>query len=173
MNHPLDSLTSELTAFNSFRELVDSAPQYRPTILPRDNQHIDLADGYDAFQAERGDARRAWRGGSDVVRTPAVPSADSLLTVTLGGVPARSGLYSEWLRAIHEINGECGPDDVKPFGSPDSHAGADGSYIEEYPEYRVILRHTEWGNDQNSGTIEAKTPEAAQALKRALAVLLA
>ncbi|HXJ29478.1 MAG TPA: hypothetical protein VNG35_02505, partial [Gemmatimonadales bacterium] len=46
--------------------------------------------------------------------------------------------------------------------------GEDGAWIEEYADFRVTLRHTEWSNGENSGTIEAKTPEAAVALANAV-----
>lgn len=75
----LDTLTARYTAFRSFAGLLaggeqgpDAAPvktSYSPSIYPgqyAEQPEIDelraLADGYDAAQAERGDARRAYRG---------------------------------------------------------------------------------------------------------------
>lgn len=58
----LDALTVALTAFPSFRGMLDSHPSYRPTLRPDlDPRYADLADAYDAAQAERGDPRRAHR----------------------------------------------------------------------------------------------------------------
>jgi hypothetical protein len=62
--NPFDQLTRDLTAFNSFAELIDisDSDSYRPTILPRDEQYIALADAFDAAMVVRGSTRRAWRG---------------------------------------------------------------------------------------------------------------
>lgn len=64
----LDAITQAFTAFVSFRELVDSYPNYRPTLYTRSaDSHLErlcltyLADQYDATQSFRGDARRAYR----------------------------------------------------------------------------------------------------------------
>lgn len=70
----LDNLTLELTAWSSFDAMLDAA-DYRPTLLVRPYNRSSaeirraartevLADAYDAAQADRGDPRRAYRGGS-------------------------------------------------------------------------------------------------------------
>ncbi len=57
-----NNLTRSLTAFGSFEELL-TTPDYFPTLLSRTGaKAVALADAYDAAQAARGDARRAYRG---------------------------------------------------------------------------------------------------------------
>ena len=167
--HPLDDLTSDLTAFNSFSELVNTHPTYRPTILPRDARHVDLADAYDAFQAARGDKRRAWRGTGPAAGGAACKASPfGHLAIRFAGVPAGSGLYSEWLRVIHAIN-RAAPDTI---GSPlDSWHQSDGAWVEDYPDFQVVLRYTKWGHSGNSGTILAKTTRASEQLAAAVAAL--
>lgn len=166
-NRILDTLTRKITAFESFSALVD-APGYRPTLPPRDTDHIDLADAYDAFQSGRGDQRRAFRGiGNPSLVAPRSP--EGFASFRLAGVPAGSGLYADWLRVIHLINGaakSAGLDLL--LGSPESHDSPDGSFVEEYPDFRVVLRHTAWGNGENSGTIQAKSALAAALLASAV-----
>lgn len=167
--HPLDGLTAQLTAFTSFSEMVNAPGGYRPTIQPRyGREYLDLADGYDAFQAARGDDRRAYRGGHGPASIVAPRSPEGFLSVRFAGVPAGSGLYSEWLRAIHAINGNPGGGDLA-IGTPlpESHEDSDRTYVEEYPTFRVILRYTAWGHSENSGTIQAKTAEAEAQLRAA------
>ena len=170
----LDTLTRELTAFNTFAEMVDSAPQYRPTIMPRDMRHVDLADAYDAYQAARGDERRAYRGMGAAVYQGLTAPGRNKLEYTLAGVPAGSGLYSEWLRVIHAINR------MQPgvIGTPlDSYEVADawprgqyalGAFVEEYPAFRVVLHYTAWGHARNFAIIEALTDGAAKLLRTAV-----
>lgn len=59
----LDALTRRKSAFASFQALLD-APHYRPTIMVRDPEDWALARAYDAAQAARGDARRAFTGST-------------------------------------------------------------------------------------------------------------
>jgi hypothetical protein len=59
----LDTLTRELSAFESFEALIN-APNYRPTIIIRDRRYMVLALAYDAAQAARGDKRRAFTAHS-------------------------------------------------------------------------------------------------------------
>lgn len=70
----LDPLTRDLTGFVSFDAMINAAGDYRPTMrvrpcsrssaeIRRAARTAILADAYDAAQAERGDARRAYRGG--------------------------------------------------------------------------------------------------------------
>jgi len=66
----LDQLTRDLTAFNSFRAMLDTDASYRPTILPRDMRYVRLADAYDTAMIGRGDPRRAYRGSQDHRPTP-------------------------------------------------------------------------------------------------------
>lgn len=60
----LDILVNELTAFASFEELLNAKGGYRPSFyVEYDPRFRELADAYDKAQAERGDPRRAYRGG--------------------------------------------------------------------------------------------------------------
>lgn len=65
-NHPItraDHLTRTLTAARSFEELLQPGGAYRPSLYAADGPDtIELGDLYDAEQARRGDARRAYRG---------------------------------------------------------------------------------------------------------------
>jgi len=174
MNRELDTLTRDLTAFESFQAMLDTAPTYRPTLLPRyGRSYLDLADAYDAAQAARGDARRAYRGNW----TPptADPSPEGLLSVACAGVPGGSGLYSEWLRVIHAINAlSAAEGDGQTIGSPErTYNRPDHSYVEEYPDFRVILRLTEWGCQNNTGVIQAKTTSGEYRLRRVVEHLYA
>ena len=184
MYRELDTLTRELTAFNSFLELANAAGHYRPTILPRDRQHVDLADAYDAFQAARSDPRRAWRGVAyqnnplnNATRTG--ESGHNTLTVTLGGVPSGSGLASQWQRTVWAINTaakEAGLGQV--IGSPVrtweiDNTGSDyalNAYVEEYPDFRIVLHYTDWGHARNFALIEAHNEYACTLLRNAVQV---
>ncbi len=64
----LDAITLYHTAFRSFRELLDAAGDYRPTLRTEsayqehDRRELtELADAYDSAQAGRRDRRRAVR----------------------------------------------------------------------------------------------------------------
>lgn len=64
----IDELVQRLTGFTSLLEMVEAHPNYRPTIPTTRGQdarecaeYTDIADAYDAAQAARGDARRAYR----------------------------------------------------------------------------------------------------------------
>lgn len=76
----LDQIVRNCSAFDSFQALVDAAGGYRPTIRCYDElchnaaeRHdlVILADAYDAFQAARGDERRAYRDSQYVPPAPA------------------------------------------------------------------------------------------------------
>ncbi|MDR3739311.1 MAG: hypothetical protein P4L40_09860 [Terracidiphilus sp.] len=56
----LDGLTRAHTAFRSFAELTNTAPDYFPTLAGEETSQ--LADAYDREMIRRGDPRRAWRG---------------------------------------------------------------------------------------------------------------
>ena len=56
----LDTITRSMSAFGSFAELTN-APGYFPTIRVNTFNGARLADAYDKAQADRGDARRAYR----------------------------------------------------------------------------------------------------------------
>jgi hypothetical protein len=63
----LDYYTATLTGFGSFRSLLETSGNYRPTILfdpanPKHWRYRLLADAYDEAQGQRGDPRRAYRG---------------------------------------------------------------------------------------------------------------
>lgn len=80
------------------------------------------------------------------------------------GVPDGSGLMSEWLAAINAINAET----PGWIGSPTTTGDWwQGGYCEEYPDFRVILHQ----DDGRTATIKAKTPAAAEALRRAVATV--
>lgn len=96
-NNPLDQLTTSLTAFNSFAELVNSNDGYRPTILPRDIRHVALADAFDAVMVERNSTRRAWRG---------IDSAQVSVTLTRRQVNALVDYLGQNIDAILEGWGE-------------------------------------------------------------------
>ena len=63
-----DELTKKHTAFADFSDMLNALGNYRPSLYikrkPLVHQHElrELADAYDAAQAERGDDRRAYRG---------------------------------------------------------------------------------------------------------------
>ena len=57
----LDSLTRKHTAFASFAALIDTQPDYFPTLSGKGEAKI-LADAYDCEMERRGDPRRAWKG---------------------------------------------------------------------------------------------------------------
>lgn len=75
----LDLLTTRLTAFDSFDALVNARGGYRPSIYPGAWKDM-LSWAYDNYQAERGDARRAypdypgrlqgWTRATHTIRTP-------------------------------------------------------------------------------------------------------
>lgn len=67
----LDRLTREHTAFPSFMDMVidpGGVRRYRPSLYGNgrrsleDRERAQLADAYDRWQTDRGDARRAYRG---------------------------------------------------------------------------------------------------------------
>lgn len=59
----LNALTVKLTAFGSFREMVEEThPSYRPSIYPYTFRERLLADEYDQAQERRHDPRRAYVG---------------------------------------------------------------------------------------------------------------
>ena len=60
----IDALTNELTAFATFEDMLNAEGGYRPSFyVEYDPRFRELADAYDKAQAERGDPRRAYRGG--------------------------------------------------------------------------------------------------------------
>ena len=60
----LNALTNELTAFTSFEDMLNAEGGYRPSFYVQyDPRFRELADAYDKAQEERGDPRRAYRGG--------------------------------------------------------------------------------------------------------------
>ena len=81
ITNPFDSLTAELTAFGTFEELLDTSPNYRPTIYPRDERHVALANAYDAAQLARGDARRAYRGQVDTTPVAVILPRNELVAL--------------------------------------------------------------------------------------------
>ena len=161
----IDRLTADLTAFNTFAELLNTDARYRPTILPRDERHVVLADAYDVAQRARGDERRAYRG-AEVAAKP----RRSVLSVRLSGVEAGSGGYSEWLQVIHRINRDYAVDHegVQYIGSPiASYDWWARGWAEEYSEFRVILGAE--GDNLTRNYVQALTAEAAEYLRTAVA----
>lgn len=60
----LDRLVRKYTVANTLAGLCDLAKGYLPSIYGGDRRETRaLADAYDAYQARRGDPRRAFRGG--------------------------------------------------------------------------------------------------------------
>lgn len=158
----IDITTAALTAFATLADLVNAAGNYRPTIRPdaTDRRYEVLADAYDRAQRDRGDSRRAWRGGTTIGHR-----FEQVLSVRLQGVPAGSGQYSEWLKVVHAINAGH-PDDTDKaryiLGPIDTYTQYADHWFEEYPEYRVILR------PDQSASIIAYTDRAADALSNAV-----
>lgn len=62
-----DELTAKYTAFASMQELLTAKGGYRPSLRcesasgTRGRDLTQLANAYDAYQAARGDSRRAFR----------------------------------------------------------------------------------------------------------------
>lgn len=164
----IDKLTRDLTAFDSLADMLNAEGGYRPTILPRDERHIVLADAYDAAQIRRGDERRAYRGSNWLPR--GVPPMSVRLSSTCPhGKPSRECCGNpEWLQVVHQINRDhaAAMDDAQalyigtPIASYDWWTG--DIWAEEYDEFRILL-----GTDGDN-RIVAKTPEAADALRRAV-----
>lgn len=73
---------------------------------------------------------------------------------------------AEWMQVIHAINGdhaEQHPGAEQYIGSPTStYEQSGGRWFEEYPEFRVILKHPD------SNYVQAKTAEAVEYLRRAV-----
>ena len=63
----LNRITRKVSAFASFRDLLDADGGYFPSLGSNSRKDVPqlliLADAYDAAQQERGDARRAFRWG--------------------------------------------------------------------------------------------------------------
>lgn len=161
----LDELTRSLTAFQSFEAMLNSAQQYRPTIYPRDFQHVRLANAYDKAQEQRKDARRAYRGSN-------WPLPEPILSARLtSNCPHRKRSNTccgdaEWLQVIHAMQR---PDPQHPsenwIGAPlYSHHWWAGGWAEEYRDFRVVL---DVNDDGLSNYVQARTPEAAEALRAA------
>lgn len=64
----LDRTTRRRTAFKSFADILNTHPDYRPSIYCDTDDRLQLANAYDSFMEAEGDERRAFRGG---VQTPA------------------------------------------------------------------------------------------------------
>jgi hypothetical protein len=158
-NSSLDRLTARLTAFDSFQALLDTHPSYRPTITPRDAEHVILADAFDAAMAIRDSERRAYRGITGEACTRYSMRTRRLRSNCPHGKLSRECCgYPEWLRVVHTINRERPGWIDEPIASYD----ADGLWTEEYPEFRIQLG----GGITNF--IQALTPEAAKALSAAV-----
>lgn len=70
----LNATIRRKTGFTDFADMLDAGGNYRPTIDVSQADLLELADAYDAAQAERGDARRAFRYGRPYVApTPPPP----------------------------------------------------------------------------------------------------
>jgi hypothetical protein len=57
----IDMLVRKHTAFESLEAMLNTAPDYFPTLMQRGEQQL-VADAYDQAMEARGDDRRAWRG---------------------------------------------------------------------------------------------------------------
>ena len=180
MSRPIDidELTSSITAFANFSELTNAQGNYRPTLLARHGeQYVQLADAYDAHMESVGDERRAYRGVADPQRlleerqrkaVEAAVSTPTILSVRLTrvcphGKPSNTCCgYAEWLQVIHAINAERTGWIGAPLSSYDWWARG---WCEDYEDFRVILGAE---GDDNRNYVQAKTPEAAEALRRAV-----
>ena len=64
----LNEITTKISAFKSFDELLNAGGNYRPSIYLKKGDHknnrakMDLVNAYDDAQQQRGDSRRAFRG---------------------------------------------------------------------------------------------------------------
>lgn len=159
----IDELTARVTAFTSFADLVNTHPTYRPTLLPQHGQdQVDLANAYDAHMESIGDERRAYRGST----LGGAPRREIVLSVRLSSICLHGKVsntccgYPEWLQVVHAINGTREGWIGTLLRSYDWWAGG---WAEEYPDWRIILKH-----EQNTNYVQAKTPEAAEALKAAV-----
>ena len=56
----IDKITRRLTAFNSFDELLNAAPDYTPTLLARAAGARTLIKAYNKAMRARGDKRTAY-----------------------------------------------------------------------------------------------------------------
>ena len=61
-NVNLDEITAQVTAFNSFAELLATDENYRPTLMPRSWKETYVAAAFDGAMTVLGSPRRAWRG---------------------------------------------------------------------------------------------------------------
>lgn len=61
----VDLLVAVHTAFKSMQDMLQAHAGYRPSLDMREPVMVRIADVYDALQAERGDARRAYRYGTN------------------------------------------------------------------------------------------------------------
>ena len=128
----LDALTRRKSAFESFQALLDAPGHYRPTIMVQDPEDWALARAYDAAQAARGDARRAFTGSTaprlgDTVRFHAQNAWRRGLVVQVGPkrlhveyvtkVDARAAKASG--RPAHRTRRIFRLDDIQPAGGTD------------------------------------------------------
>ena len=64
----LNEITTKLSSFGSFGELLNAGGNYRPSIYLKNGDRknnrakMDLVTAYDDAQQQRGDNRRAFRG---------------------------------------------------------------------------------------------------------------
>ena len=156
----IDKLTQELTAFQTLEEMCKAPGGYRPTILPRDDRHVILADAYDARQSRRGDQRRAYRGSNGAQPRRTAVLSVRLTSICPHGEPSRECCgYPEWLQVVHAINKVDATSIREPIACYDWWTGR--LWAEEYPEYRILL------GDQGN-YVQALTPEAAEHLRTAV-----
>src|SRR5215472_44205 len=59
-----DWVTAQITAFDSFAQLVATDARYCPTLIARSWRERYLADSFDLWCYQAGQSRRDWRGGS-------------------------------------------------------------------------------------------------------------
>jgi hypothetical protein len=130
-----------------------------------------------------GDERRAYRGVAaesrealaearvrasveNAVSTPTVLSVRLTMRCPHGKASNKCCGNAEWLRVIHAINAERKGYIDAPTTTYDWWAGG---WCEEYPEFRVILGAE---NDHDRNYVQAKTPQAAEYLRRAVKVVV-
>lgn len=94
--HPLDAIIARNTGFTSMEDLLNSSPNYRPSLDMREGWAREVADAYDSAMTLRRDARRAYRYGED----QAAEAAAKAMTPLQRAKAAVAEAYAEAQRAV-------------------------------------------------------------------------
>jgi hypothetical protein len=65
----INTIVRENSAFKNLEAMLDTHPNYRPTIFVDTRDKLEMADAYDEMMEKRGDERRAFRCGTPPKRT--------------------------------------------------------------------------------------------------------